>query len=78
MQQALGLVDPQSFAFADYRGRKPGRWLYSIGLAVYDLMAGQRTSRYVTPDELLLLAGCAGWRCTTGLAARRSRCGPKW
>src|ERR1019366_8481536 len=42
LREAAGLVDPQSFAFADYAGRKPGRWLFSAGLALYDLMAGQR------------------------------------
>jgi glycerol-3-phosphate dehydrogenase len=56
LQQAAGLVEPQSFAFADYQGRKPGRWMFSIGLAVYDLMAGQRGRHYYPPDEFLMLA----------------------
>lgn len=42
LAEAPGLVEPQSFLFADCRGRKPGRWLMQAGLAVYDLMAGQR------------------------------------
>ncbi|HUX23389.1 MAG TPA: glycerol-3-phosphate dehydrogenase/oxidase [Burkholderiales bacterium] len=56
LREAAGLVEPQSFAFADYRGRKPGRWLFSVGLALYDWMAGQRSRRYYPEDEFLLLA----------------------
>lgn len=55
-QEAPGLVDPQSFAFADYAGRKPGRWLFAAGLALYDLMAGQRGRHYYPQDEFLMLA----------------------
>lgn len=43
LREAPGLVEPQSFLFADCAGRKPGRWLMQTGLAVYDLMAGQRS-----------------------------------
>ena len=57
MHEAAGLVDQQSFAFADYRGRKPGRWMFALGLAIYDLMAGLRGARhYYPPDEFLQLA----------------------
>jgi glycerol-3-phosphate dehydrogenase len=28
LREAPGLVEPQSFVFADYQGRKPGRWLF--------------------------------------------------
>jgi glycerol-3-phosphate dehydrogenase len=56
MHEASGLVDPQSFAFADYRGRKPGRWLFQLGLAVYDRMAGQRARHHYSVDEFLMLA----------------------
>ena len=45
LREARGLVDPQSFAFGDYQGRKPGRWLFQIGLAVYDWLAGLRGDR---------------------------------
>ena len=54
-QEAPGLVDPQSFAFADYAGRKPGRWLFAAGLALYDLMAGQSARHYYPQDEFLML-----------------------
>ncbi|WP_019142245.1 glycerol-3-phosphate dehydrogenase/oxidase [Noviherbaspirillum massiliense] len=56
LQEAPGLVDPQGFAFADYQNRKPGRRVFMAGLALYDLMAGQRTRRYYAPDDFLLLA----------------------
>ncbi|MEB0139298.1 MULTISPECIES: glycerol-3-phosphate dehydrogenase/oxidase [unclassified Undibacterium] len=56
MSGACGLVEPQSFAFADYRGRRPGRWLFSLGLAIYDAMAGQRARHYFRADEFLGLA----------------------
>jgi len=61
LQQAPGLVEPQSFAFANYRGKKPGRWMFALGLAIYDRMAGQRASHHHarhhhTRDEFLMLA----------------------
>ena len=56
LREAAGLVDPQSFAFANYAGRKPGRWLFSAGLALYDLMAGQRARHHYPTDEFLMLA----------------------
>ena len=71
LRDAAGLVEPQSFAFADYRGRKPGRWLFALGLALYDWMAGQRSRRYYPADEFLLLAphiaraGLKGGMCYT-------------
>ncbi len=57
MAEAAGLVDPQSFAFADYKGRKPGRWMFQLGLAIYDRLAGQRGQRHYFPaNEFLMLA----------------------
>jgi glycerol-3-phosphate dehydrogenase len=56
MQQAAGLVEPQSFAFADYQGRKPGRRLFELGLALYDFMAGRRERHYYRPAEFMMLA----------------------
>ncbi len=54
LQVAAGLVTPQSFAFPVYQGRPPGRALFSVGLALYDLMARQRTHHYYRADEFLL------------------------
>jgi glycerol-3-phosphate dehydrogenase len=58
LRDAAGLVVPQSFAFGDYPGRKPGRTAFLIGLALYDLMAGKRSRQrhYVGRDEFLGLA----------------------
>ncbi|WEF33749.1 glycerol-3-phosphate dehydrogenase/oxidase [Pseudoduganella chitinolytica] len=66
---AAGLVEPQSFAFGDYAGRKPGRHAFLLGLAIYDRMAGQRARHYVGRDEFLALvpnadsAGLQGGMC---------------
>lgn len=56
LNEAAGLVDVQSFAFGDYQGHKPGRRLFSAGLALYDLMAGQRSRHYHAADDFLMLA----------------------
>ncbi|MET3131187.1 glycerol-3-phosphate dehydrogenase [Oxalobacteraceae bacterium GrIS 1.11] len=56
LREAAGLVEPQSFAFGDYTGRKPGRRMFQLGLAIYDLMAGQRARHYFKTDEFTMLA----------------------
>lgn len=56
MQAAAGLVEPQSFAFADYQGRKPGRWMFAIGLAIYDFLAGLRGKHYFSAQDFQMLA----------------------
>lgn len=56
LRDARGLVDPQSFAFADYVGKKPGRWLFALGLFLYDMMQGQRQRHYHSKDEFNWLA----------------------
>jgi glycerol-3-phosphate dehydrogenase len=56
MQQASGLVEPQSFAFGDYVGRKPGRRLFLLGLAIYDWMAGLVERHYFGRDDFLMMA----------------------
>jgi glycerol-3-phosphate dehydrogenase len=55
LKEAAGLVEPQSFAFGDYEGRKPGRRSFLLGLAIYDHMAGQRQRHYHEADEFLRL-----------------------
>ena len=50
MREAPELVEPLSFLFSDCAGRKPGRWLFQLGLKVYDLMAGRRTHAYINAD----------------------------
>jgi len=56
LQQAAGLVEPQSFAFGDYEGRKPGRRAFLVGLAIYDFMAGQHGRHYIELAEFKKLA----------------------
>ncbi len=46
MREAPALIEPQSFLFAHCAGRKPGRWLFQLGLMVYDRMAGLRSQRW--------------------------------
>lgn len=46
MQEAPELIEPQPFLFPLCKGRKPGRWLFQLGLMIYDRMAGVR-SHYV-------------------------------
>ena len=57
MHEAPELIEPQSFLFANCTGRKPGRYLFMIGLAIYDRMAeGQRQSRYHNANATRMLA----------------------
>jgi glycerol-3-phosphate dehydrogenase len=56
LRQAAGLVEPQSFAFGDYEGRKPGRRMFLFGLAIYDRMAGRRERHYFDRTEFAALA----------------------
>jgi glycerol-3-phosphate dehydrogenase len=60
MREAGGLVEPQSFAFGDYVGGKPGRKLFLLGLAIYDLMSGKRERHYVNQADYLMMAPNVG------------------
>jgi len=60
MREAGGLVEPQGFAFADYVDGKPGRKMFLLGLAIYDLMAGRRERHYVDAPEFLMMAPNVG------------------
>ena len=60
MREAPQLVEPQSFLFANCKGRKPGRWLFQLGLIIYDRMAGQRNHYWADlPATRLLAPGLA-------------------
>lgn len=52
MREAPGLVDAQPFLMPIQHGGKPGRALMQTGLFVYDLMAGRRTSRWMSAGEV--------------------------
>jgi len=56
LRDAPGLVEPQSFAFGDYEGRKPGKRAFLLGLAIYDRMAGQHARHYFSAQEFLAMA----------------------
>lgn len=56
MREAPELVEPQSFLFAHCGGRKPGRWIFQLGLAIYDGMAGQRSHFYAPFNDVCRLA----------------------
>ena len=67
LRQAAGLVEPQSFAFGDYVGRKPGKKMFLLGLAIYDVMARRgardagasaqaRRRHYYPREEFMALA----------------------
>jgi glycerol-3-phosphate dehydrogenase len=56
MREAPQLIEPQSFLFANCAGRKPGRWLFQLGLTVYDLMAGQTGHAWADAATVQLLA----------------------
>ena len=43
MREAPELVEPLGFIFPDCKGRKPGRWLFQLGLMVYGQMAGRHS-----------------------------------
>ncbi|MFP5306682.1 MAG: FAD-dependent oxidoreductase, partial [Gammaproteobacteria bacterium] len=47
LDEAPGLVEPQTFVMPIYAGRKPGRRTMQLGLWLYDRMAGVRRSRWV-------------------------------
>jgi glycerol-3-phosphate dehydrogenase len=60
MREAGGLVETQSFAFGDYTGGKPGRKMFLLGLAIYDLMSGRRERHYVDSAQFLMMAPNVG------------------
>jgi glycerol-3-phosphate dehydrogenase len=53
INEAPGLVEPQTFLMPIYAGRKPGRWLMQFGLRLYDWMAGVRRSRWLDAETAL-------------------------
>ena len=55
LREAPGLVEPISFVMPHYCGRKPGRASVSAGLALYDLLAGRRSRRFLDARRTLEL-----------------------
>ena len=56
LEEGPGLIDPMGFLLATYKGDRPGRWTYSAGLSVYDLLALQWTHRHYTARDFQMLA----------------------
>jgi glycerol-3-phosphate dehydrogenase len=65
LRDAPGLVEPQGFAFANYKGGK-GRRSFLAGLAVYDLLAGRRERHWLDADGFLQLAPNVGRKDLAG------------
>jgi glycerol-3-phosphate dehydrogenase len=56
LEEGPGLIDPLGFLLATYKGDHPGRWSYSAGLSVYDLLALHWSHRHYGPEDFQLLA----------------------
>jgi glycerol-3-phosphate dehydrogenase len=56
LEEGPGLIDPLGFLLATYKGDRPGRWTYSAGLSIYDLLALQWTHRHYSPEDFQMLA----------------------
>jgi glycerol-3-phosphate dehydrogenase len=49
LQEGPGLIDPLGFLLTVHKGEFPGRWAYTMGLSVYDLLA-LRWDRLLPPQ----------------------------
>ncbi|MCL6431986.1 MAG: FAD-dependent oxidoreductase, partial [Anaerolineae bacterium] len=56
LEEAPGLIDPLGFLLATYKGDRPGRWTYKVGLSIYDLLALRWTHRYYSAADFEMLA----------------------
>ncbi len=56
LHEGPGLIDPLGFLLATYKGDRPGRWTYSVGLSVYDLLALQWSHRHYSAADFQMLA----------------------
>jgi glycerol-3-phosphate dehydrogenase len=56
LSEGPGLIDPLGFLLATYEGDRPGRWTYSAGLSMYDLLALQWSHRHYSPEDFQMLA----------------------
>lgn len=52
-----GLIEPVDFLLATYDGERPGRFVYSAGLTIYDLLALRWSHRYYSALDFKLMAG---------------------
>ncbi len=62
LQEGPGLIDPLGFLLTVYEGDNPGRWVFELGLTVYDLLALQWDHHYYRPEDFRLLAPHLAYR----------------
>lgn len=56
LEEGPGLIDPLGFLLATYKGDRPGRRMYRLGLLIYDLLALQWSHRYYSAADFQLMA----------------------
>lgn len=56
LREAPGLVQPLEFLWVTYEGDRPGRWLFQMGLALYDLLAGRLKQHFRDPAAVAEMA----------------------
>jgi glycerol-3-phosphate dehydrogenase len=56
LSEGPGLIDPLGFLLTIYKGDFPGRWTFSMGLTVYDLLALQWDHEYYSAQDFAMLA----------------------
>lgn len=56
LAEGPGLIDPLGFLIATYKDDRPGRWTYSAGLSLYDLLALQWSHRHYSAEDFQQLA----------------------
>jgi len=56
MNEAPGLVDRMDYMMAHYRGQFPGRTIFNLLLAVYDIFAGKKYRQFVPRKQLEVVA----------------------
>jgi glycerol-3-phosphate dehydrogenase len=52
LRDAAGLVEPLRFVLPVRRGEKPGKFVYGLGLKIYDLLAGVKSRAWLEPAEV--------------------------
>ncbi len=55
LAEGPGLIDPLGFLLVTYKGDSPGRWTYSAGLSIYDLLALQWSHEYYSAEDFQML-----------------------
>lgn|GEM_PF-31363 len=56
LSEGSGLIDPLGFLSVIYKGDRSGRWAFTLGLSVYDLLARRWQHRYYDAGALQMLA----------------------